>query len=315
MSNENGATPTPVQNLLTGLRKDEQSNLLEVKEEIEVEEEAGDSQASDEIKDSLVTEELAEMMKLPKGFIGKPLSQIGASYKESVRWANTSHEKLTRLETEVNTLKSQLTASETKKIEEQATRDTKTALGNVPDPTTEPDEFAKWIEKRDELIEARILKALDKKSLELAKSIEENPHIKLVQEQAIERAEAFVYSQLKEQLPKEMKVEDVLNSWIEANEDDYEDMVKKGVYKENPRRLVKDVLTWLKAVSYDSLKNKKDSETTKEIHKRTKSNLEKAIPKKFTPTLINRKEEKEGGDTVASRIANKLRRQQGLAPG
>jgi hypothetical protein len=306
----------------TPLTKEDNSKseeeIINNEEEIQSDETSANKGKEDDskVEDSLITDELAKLMNLPKGFIGQPLSSIGKSYRQSLTWGNENNKKLIQLETKLQTLEGQLSESQIKKTEEAANKETIKQLGKPPDPVNEPEEFSAWLEKRDSIMEEKFTKILEKKSQELLKSVDENPHLKQAQEIALEKSESMVYAKLQEGLPKGMNAEVVLNAWFEDNEEDYKELVESGVYKNRPQKLVKDVLTWLKAQSYDSLKNQKESDVIKKIHKNTKANLER-IGKhtntidKFTQT--NREEKKP--ESIAGRIVANLEKNKRVATG
>lgn len=319
-----------VKNLITKntpTQQEEDSNVdVKREEELEVEDSSANGKDESEIENSLVTEELVKTLNLPKGFIGKPLSEIGKSYRESLSWGNENNKKLIQLETKLQTLEGQLSQSQIKNTEEAATKETEEKLGEAPDPVEDPKGFKAWLSKRDSLIEEKITKILenklDNKSKELLKSVDDNPILKQAQEIAAERTESMIYEKIQEALPKTkdgketMKANDVLDAWFEDNEEDYAELVKSGVYKNRPEKLVRDVLTWLKAQSYDSLKNQKESEIIKKIHSKTKENLESLGKKTKTQFQTQpRKTGDEGKETVVSRIVEKLQAQKRLSMG
>jgi hypothetical protein len=294
-----------------------EEEIINNEEEIQSDETSAKGKEDEsKVEDSLITDELVKLLNLPKGFVGQPLSSIGKSYRQSLTWGNENNKKLIQLETKVQTLEGQLSESQIKKTEQDANKETTKQLGKPPDPVNEPDEFAAWLEKRDSIMEEKFTKILEKNSQELLKSVDENPHLKQAQEIALEKSESMFYTKLQDGLPKGMSAEDVFNAWFEDNEEDYSELCESGVYKNRPQKLVKDVLTWLKALSYDSVKNQKESDVIKKIHKNTKANLERigkhtnAIDK-FTQT--NREEKKP--ESIAGRIVASLEKNKRVATG
>jgi hypothetical protein len=305
----------------TPAQQEDNSNVDVEEKEVQSDDSSAEGKGEDsKIEDSLVTDELAKLLNLPKGFIGKPLSTVGKSYRESLTWGNENNKKLIDLEAKLTTLEGQLSQTQIKKTEEEANKETAKQLGKSPDPVEHPEEFYTWLEKRDSLMEEKFNKILESKlgtaSKELLKSIDDNPILKQAQEQALERTETIIYQKIQEALPKKdgketIKAGDVIDVWF-----DYKYMVEAGIYKNRPDKFVRDVLTWLKAQSYDSLKNQKESDIIKKIHKKTKENLEK-VSKTKLPIIINpRKDEKEEEvETIAGKLRAKLERQARLSTG
>jgi hypothetical protein len=299
--------------------KDETNVKSETKSEKEIQDESSSvtSNQDDEtdIEDSLVTEELAKVMGLPKGFIGQPLWQVGESYRNSLREQNNNNQELIQLRTSLDELKQQVTQTQVKKSEEDANKEMVDKIGVPPNPFDEPDGFAKWLEKRDTLIETKLTKIIEKKTGELEKSFNENPDLKQARQLALKSTEKNIISIIKDGLPDDKKADasGVLDQWLKDNEEDYEAMVQSGLYKAKPERLAKDVLTWFKAQSFDDLKSKKDSDIIKEVHKKTKQNIKEMSKVKQQEENRKDRNEPDKPDTTASRILEKLLKQQGIS--
>jgi len=279
-------------------------------------------ESSTQSETSVVTKELAENLGIPKGFIGRPLSEVGKSYRASLTEmnenhqrlitleANENHQRLITLETNFNELKGQITKKEAAIAEAQATAQVKNELGPMPNSFDEPEKFAAWLEKRDEIREAKILKAIEDSNKKLSDNFKNDPTMLQAQELAAKETEKITLSLLQEGLPKEVKASDLLDAWFDANKEDYFLLVKSGIYLNKPEKFVRDVLNWHNALSYDALKNKKESDILKQIHKKTKENLEKVgkVSKTFMSSQP-RNEEGEKPKSISSKIAEKLKRQ------
>jgi len=90
-------------------KADENISEEEIHSEEQSTEENISQESSTQNDTSLVTKELAESLGIPKGFIGKPLSEVGKSYRASLKEMNENNQRLIQLETNFNELKGQLT--------------------------------------------------------------------------------------------------------------------------------------------------------------------------------------------------------------
>lgn len=279
------------------------------------------SAKADETKDSsLVTEELANEMGLPKGFIGRPLSEVGKSYKESKSWANTTNQELIQLKADLENLKGQVSQTQLKKAEEDAKKEadikTEDLLGEIPDSLEDPEGFNQWLLKRDSLIAESLRKEfrkeLKEESEKIKKEFQNNPALKTAEQMAIEKTDKMIIESIQNSLPEGIDANALLTAWLEEIKDDFKEIAESGLYANKPQRLVKDVLNWFKAQSYDSLKNQKESDLIKKIHKKTKENLEKASKvKPSAPSVVLNKDEQKS-ESVVSKMVENLRRRAGL---
>jgi hypothetical protein len=316
---DNEEKPQTIVQRLTSSLKPAEAKVETTEEEIKIEESEDDIQPDTKIENSLVTEELATAMNLPKGMIGKPLSDVGKSYRESLSWANSNNQKLISLEAKLSTLEGQLSTKQVKEAEAAANLETKNQLGKMPDPIEKPDEFAEWLEKRDQIKEQKMLKVFEEKTQGIVKSFDDNPKLKQAEEIAAQNTWNTINKNIQSSLPKDMKAEDVLNAFFENNPE--EDLyIKVGdqkisIYDGKPRKFVADVLTWLKSQSYDSLKNQKESDVIKKIQKKTKENLEKVGSRTILKTSVTTRKEEEKPETISGRLAARLKTSQRLRAG
>jgi len=292
-------------------KADENISEEEIHSEEQSTEENISQESSTQNDTSLVTKELAESLGIPKGFIGKPLSEVGKSYRASLKEMNENNQRLIQLETNFNELKGQLTQQQAQKAEAQAAAQVKDELGPMPSSFDEPEKFAAWLEKRDEIREAKILKAIEDSGKKLSDSFKNDPTLKQAQELAAKETEKVTLSLLQEGLPKEVDAGKVIDAWFEENKDDYQKLVDSGIYLNKPEKFARDVVNWYKALSFDDLKNKKESDIMKKIHQKTKENLQKAA-QSVKVTTPHRQEEKEEPDTVTSRLVRKAIRGRAL---
>jgi hypothetical protein len=319
--NDNEEKPqTIAQRLISNLQPAE-AKVESADEEIQIDD-SGVIDKTDDSKyeDSLVTEELAEALHLSKSLIGKPLKEAGKSIKETYSWANENNKKLIQLETKLSNIEGQLSTKQVKEAETAANLETKNQLGKMPDPLEKPEEFAEWLEKRDEIKEQKMLKVFEEKTKGIVKSFDDNPKLKQAEEIAAQNTWNQINESIQTNLPKDMKADDVLNAFFENNPE--EDLyIKVGdqkisIYDGKPRKFVADVLTWLKSQSYDSLKNQKDSDVIKKIQKKTKENLEKISSRTVLKTNVTtRKEGDEKPESIGRRLADKLQASQRLKVG
>lgn len=269
---------------------------------------------------SLITKELAEQLGIPKDFIGKPLSEIGKSYSASVDWGNTNNKELIQLKTDLETLKGQVSQTQLQKAEkeakEEADKKTETLLGEIPDYVDDPTGLNKWLIKRDSLMAETLRKEfreeLKEESDKIKKDFQDNPTLKKAEEMALEQTVTILVDNIQGLLPKGVGAGEVLDAWLEDNGENFNELVDGGFYKDKPEKLVKDVINWFKAQSYDSLKDQKESDIIKKIHKETKKNLEKISKTATITKVIKLDTEKKETEGVVSKMVADLQKRLGL---
>ena len=249
-----------------------------------------DSKNNNKIGEQEITEELADVLGLPKTFIGKPLSEAGKSYKETVKWENKNNQAIKDLQKNMEDLISKISDKDFKKFEKEANKE---AADEIPDPVTEPEVFSEWLKKRDDLIMGKVLE-----------KVGQSPTMLKAEEMAAKELENSTITSLQANLPKGVKAADILNDWFEENQDDYEDMVKSGLYKNKPQKLIKDIINWYKAGSFDSLKNMKESDIKKIIHNKTVENLKAKGNKTKIKYSSNPRNKTEPNTAVGRILAN-----------
>lgn len=272
------------------LKAEEENQESEI-ENLE-DQEQEEQQEDNSLASSEITEELAKVLGLPDSFVGKPLSEAGKSYKNTVTWESKNNRLIKNLEAKID----ELSNSQKDKIEKQADKETTSELGEMPDPVTDSVGFRSWLQKRDD-------KILDKARAFL----DENPTLKQSQEMAAREMERLTREGIKDKLPEDVNVDEIIEAWLAENENDYQDMLKSGMYNHKPQRLVKDVVNWYKANSFDSLKDTKESDINKEIHKKVKENL--LNKSKSAPHSQSVKPKKEEPQTAIDRLAEKAMRE------
>lgn len=266
-----------------------------------------DQDGDSKVEDSLITEELVKVMGLPKGLIGRPLSEVGKSYKESVRWGNENNQELIQLKSRLEQLEGQVTDSQKAKVEKEAQKETEDLLGEIPDTIDDPHGFNEWLKKRDEIVEKKFSKIIEDKLGDVMEKINNNPSLKTAEDLAAKNATKQIVRTLDEQLPEGAGGETLLNAWLDEKAEDYELLAKSGYYKNNPKKLTDDILSWYKAQSYDSLKNEKESDIIKKIHTKTKENLNKVSSTKAKiPTKPKIPDEEREAEGTAGRLRAKL---------
>ena len=286
--------------------------------EIEIEEsEVNDQTDNSKIENSLLTEEFVKALRLPNNFIGKPLKEAGNSNKELYRWANENNKAVLQLKDQVKALSEQLTAREMKEVGKSANEITEEELGKIPNQFDDPSGFAKWLLAFGKQISEEAEK---KSEAKISKKFEDNPQLKQAEEIAFRKTWDSIAETIQAALPTGLKAAEVLNAFLDDN--DQEEMYvtigdkKISIYDGKPKKFVNDVLRWLKAQSYEDLKNQKESELNKIIHKKTKENLEKLNTKTAIRTNVTtRKDGDEKPETVATRLVAKLQESQRLRAG
>lgn len=315
MANVQLDTEQPQSVVKTLIQKNQPAPIVEAVKETPKIEESPVIVSDDKIEESLVTEELAEEMNLPKGLIGRPLKEVGKSYRESLRWGNDNNQKLIDLETNFRQLEGKISQAEMKSAETAANKETENQLGKAPDPVEDPEGFNKWLDKRDEVIVKRLEKMFEAKAKEISTSVNDNPAIKQAQELAAEQTVKLTTQKLQAFLPDNIDASKLLDAWFEAKEKIIPDILKSNLYVNHQDEFVQDVIDWYKAQSFDSLKSEKESDLIKKIHKKTKENLEK-LGKTVNENIVSKKTLEEGKpESTAGRLVTQLQRTRKLSAG
>ena len=305
-----------VKNILGSLKENVKSDENKSDENIQDDEIVKDSQTptkkeDENIENTIVDDDLLKALDLPKFFLGKKLSEVGKSYKESVKWDNENHQKLGKLESEIAGLKEILTQKQQVSAEEEALRKTEKELGEIPDPIEDRAGFNQWLLNFKKSVFEESSKAAKENS---EKMLRESPEITQARELAVQQTWNTVTTMLQDNLSEKVAAKDVLDAWFEENEEDFGLLQKSGIYNGKPEKFVKHILDWVKAQSYDSLKNQKESDFIKKVHKQTKENLESLGSKIKTDKKVSQRsnENNEESETMAGKIVRNLQKSRGL---
>ena len=302
-----------VKNLTNSLKEDAakaKANEEDIKDE-EIVNEPLTEKKEEEIENTIVDDDLLKALDLPKFFLGKKLSEVGKSYKETVKWDNENHQKLSKLESEILSLKEVLTQKQQNQAEEDALRQTEKELGEIPDPIVDRAGFNKWLLNFRKSVFDEASKTAKENSEKLLK---DSPEITQARELAVQQTWNTVTNMLQDNLRDKVKAKDVLNLWFEAKGEDFKRLDESGIYYKRPDKLVNDILDWVKAQSYDSLKNQKESDFIKKVHKQTKENLESIGKKTKVDSKVSKRSDEleDEPETMAGKIVRNLQKSKGL---
>ena len=286
------------------------TNEEDIKDE-EIVNETPTEKEEEEIENTIVDDDLLKALDLPKFFLGKKLSEVGKSYKESVKWDNENHQKLSKLESEILSLKEVLTQKQQNQAEEDALKQTERELGEIPDPIEDRNGFNKWLLNFKRSVFDEASKTAKENSEKLLKAL---PEITQARELAAQQTWNTVTNMLQDNLSDKVKAKDVLDAWFEENEEDFALLQQSGIYKNKPEKFVKHILDWVKAQSYDSLKNQKESDFIKKVHKQTKENLESIGKKTKVDSKVSKRSDEleDEPETMAGKIVRSLQKSKGL---
>ena len=300
---ENVNSESIAKQLINENQESKEENL----ENHEVQEEEKVKDNSD-LANSEITEELAEVLGLPKSFIGKPLSEAGKSYKNAVTWESKNNRLIKNLQSEIGSMKDQFSQSQIKKIESKAVSQTEDELGEIPDPVTDNDNFKKWIKnytfKLKESTKEEILSSIKKdEDLELYKSFNND--------RIAEYIGQSITTSLKESLDVDITSEEAIAKFVENNPEEAKEWHEKDMFLKRPEQFIKSVIRYYKANSFDDLRSSKESEINKQIHNKVKENLQ-GKRKIFKQSSV--KPEDVGNNSIASQIIADLEKSRNVNP-
>ncbi len=283
----------------------EDNEVKEKSEETEEEiEESGEesSEASEKeenaqtSKERKITKEDVKELGLSKTFIGKPYE---ATLKTVVlqlgKWNTQQSQKLANIEKEFGELKVKLSPKEKKEVEEKVEEE----LPKMPNPFDDPEGFAKWLDKRDDLTLKKFRKEFEDKLKE------QDTRGKISEFEAKENR-IVLWEEVDNGLKKisgdefEPKlVETVFNEFAEYLEDMEEDEFKEfqSFYHGKPKKLAAEMLRWYKSVLYDRTKTpgKEEKQKPKETHEEKVERL-KNKNKTFTAAASSSREKSKDDD-------------------
>lgn len=264
--------------------------------------EANEQGSEESVSERLLTEAEVKELGLPKNFVGKPFKDAGKSYKETVKWQNKNNQEIKNLEKKLETVLDKISDKDLKNIEDEAgTEAIADVIKDVPDSVTEPEKFAKWLLETIQTVSQKQSGLIVEKIMEKVGDI---PSIKTAEDVALQNMENETMKALQAGLPEGVKAAEVFEEWFNDNQEDYEAMVQTGLYKNNPNKLIKDILIWHKASNYDSLKSTKDKTIKKEVHKKTVENLRAKGDKTKTNFGSNPRQKIQKNTTVSKILKN-----------
>lgn len=160
----------------------------------------------DEPKEPTITEEFAKRHGLPKGFVGKPIEEIGKAYKEANKTISKLGQERANLEKQISEISNKTTKSTFKE-----------KLDELPDPI---DDLEGFREKMAVLLE---------EVREASKPQPKSPE------------EVFI-AELSSRLPKGVDIEQLIEDFRWDNEDEIAEM--QSEYQKAPRLLVRDIVKY-----------------------------------------------------------------------
>lgn len=238
-------------------------------EALESEPEGGESRLGSEANESepeILTEEDVKEMGLGKGFVGKPISILKDVYREQ-------NKQFTQMKMTVSDIQKQfedfkkvdLTQKEMKEVQEKVDE----KLPEMPDPMDDPEGFKVWQQKRDDLLESKIIKKFESK-------LKESDNSQTVQELVREKNAAILVDELQQELSR-IYGEDynfALNQSVRQEYNDYlmsksEEQQKRiiSTYAGDPKGLAEAILQFHYAKNFKSGKTgKNENKNEKELH-------------------------------------------------
>ncbi|MFA5715802.1 MAG: hypothetical protein WC998_08675 [Candidatus Paceibacterota bacterium] len=248
-------------------------------------------------KERKITKEDVKELGLSKTFIGKPYEKtLKTVVLQLGKWNTQQSQKLANIEKEFGELKVKLSPKEKKEVEEKVEEE----LPKMPDPFDDPEGFAKWLDKRDNLTLKKFRKEFEDKLKE------QDTRGKISEFEAKENR-TVLWEEVESGLHKisgdefETKlVETVSNEFAEYLEDMEEDEFKEfnSFYHGKPKKLAAEMLRWYKSELYDRTKTpkKEEKQKPKETHEEKVEKL-KNKNKTFTASASSSREKFKEDDS------------------
>lgn len=247
-----------VNELLSGLEEDTQTEQVETQEAPEEVEET--QEEKEETQEPLITKEMAKQHGLATWMVGKPVSELGKAYENLRADYQKKATKISELEKKMGQFEQQL-LSQAKTKDERA--EVKDIFEDMPDPVEELPKFKTWF----------------KEVIKLTKTDAEEKALAKIQGQ-VGQLEAHNQAQKEQQLMNELKtslpdadIDEVIVAWgqdlgIIGDEEEI------SRWLSNPERMRKSVIAFQKSREYDTLKTKSDKEIGDEVVKKTAKTLQ-----------------------------------------
>jgi len=212
---------------------------------------------------NVLSSEYVKEFGLPKEFIGKPVTELGKSYRNL----------LGKLTEQGQTI-SQLKKSKVENTEKEVVVEEK----DFPDPVEFPEEFKKALKDFRS-------KVKDELRREILNEVE--PTLKPAQEIAMKNQQIEISKAISNGL-EGVEAKEAITLWSEQNPDLVE-AIKNGDKTIDTNFFIKDVINTFKANQYDSLKENNGELIKNEVHKKLKNELTKQP--KFEKTVFSKQKE------------------------
>ena len=233
----------------------------------------------EETTSDTITEEYAKQNGLPKGFIGKPWNELGSAYLNVLKLADKASQTNKSLEKRLSDMEKKLTAKEAATVENKVEQAVDDQIGEAPEPmefdtTAEYKKaLSKWMDKRDEIREKKLMEALDKKL-----GSKYDPKLKTLEDQRSEELKTKYENAFMKDfqdgissihngvIPEGIDFEQIKVAWLEEAQKEYSEDELKVLYGGKPSRMAKDIVKFYK-------ENLKDEDLTEAQKKREADKL------------------------------------------
>lgn len=230
----------------------------------EAEAEAEDSEDST----LLITEKIAKEAGLPKELIGKPIDELGKSYRNLLA-------DYTKKASELAELKKVQVKDTPKEAEKEL------SIDEMPDPIEDIEGFKEWMKRYDAQSKSRLKQEL--------KPIEDAKRAQSVKD---------TFDNIADAVGKNVDIKTLIDEWGEhsgLSEEDYE------IYTSNPKRLIKPVIDYYYAKAYKQQLMKQKAKTNEaEILK------QKSIKPDGAKLVSYSKGTRQAEDTAVQRLLKDL---------
>ena len=207
---------------------EETEEVLTQNESEEAEEEEETESEESEDSTPLITEKIAKEAGLPKELVGKPIDELGKSYRNLL----TDYTKKSSELAELKKVQVKDTPKETEK---------ELSIDEMPDPIEDIEGFREWMKRYDAQSRNRLKKELE--PIETAKKAQ---------------TVKDTFDNIADAVGKNVDIKSLIDEWgehSELSESDYE------IYLSNPKRLIKPVIDFYYAKAYKQQLMKQKAKT------------------------------------------------------
>lgn len=213
----------------------------------------------EETTSETITEEYAKQNGLPKGFIGKHWSELGSAYLNVLKLADKASQANKSLEKRLSDMEQKLTVKEAATVEAKTEHAIDVQIGEAPEPmefdtTAEYKKaLSKWMDKRDEIREKKLVEALEKKL-----GSRYDPKLKTLEDQRSEELKTkYENTFMKDftdgisnihngEIPEGLDFEQIKDSWLKEVSEEYTEEELTVLYGGKPSRMAKDIVKFYK---------------------------------------------------------------------